>query len=111
MRERKLTRTLAAILMSALAAGPGPFRPALAWAQAPGPASPPPPVFGAQTAAVVVDVVVRDKKGNLVRDLTILEQAKNEAAFYLNERGGSAETAKMIRRVRNESRFGLAAVG
>ncbi|MEP6708143.1 MAG: ATP-dependent DNA helicase RecG [Pyrinomonadaceae bacterium] len=49
--------------------------------------------------------------GNLVRDLTILEQAKNEAAFYLHERAGSAETSKMIRRVRNETRFGLAAVG
>ena len=29
-----------------------------------------PPVFGVQAAAVIVDVVVRDKKGRLVRDLT-----------------------------------------
>ncbi|HEV7501635.1 MAG TPA: VWA domain-containing protein [Vicinamibacteria bacterium] len=37
------------------------------------PTPPPPrdrPVFGVQTSAVLVDVVVRDKKGRLVRDLT-----------------------------------------
>jgi ATP-dependent DNA helicase RecG len=49
--------------------------------------------------------------GNLVRDLTILEQARNEADLYLNKRAGSAETSKMIRRVQNDARFGLAAVG
>ncbi len=88
MRQRKLTRSLAAILMSALAAGPGPFRPASAWAQAPGPASPP-PVFGTQTAAVVVDVVVRDKKGNLVRDLT--------AADFTVLEDGVAQTVDSLR--------------
>jgi ATP-dependent DNA helicase RecG len=49
--------------------------------------------------------------GNLVRDLKILEQARREAEFYLNKRAGSAETSKMIKRVRDDSRFGLAAVG
>lgn len=49
--------------------------------------------------------------GNIVRDLAVLEQARKEAEFYLNERGGSAETSKMISRVRNDLRFGLAAVG
>ena len=88
MRQRNLTRSLAAVLLSALAAGPGPFRPALAWAQAPGPASPP-PVFGAQTAAVVVDVVVRDKKGNLVRDLT--------AADFTVLEDGVAQTVDSLR--------------
>ena len=67
MREAKLTRSLAAILLAALAVGPALFRTAVARAQAPAPEV---PVFGAQTAAVVVDVVVRDKKGKLVRDLT-----------------------------------------
>jgi VWFA-related protein len=69
MREGNLTRSLAAVLLAALATGPGSLQPAWAWGQAPTTA-PEIPVFGAQTAAVVVDVVVRDKKGRLVRDLT-----------------------------------------
>src|SRR5260221_1917312 len=71
MRESTLTRSLPVILLAALAVGPGPC-PAVALAQPQG-ATPQPPVFGAQTAAVVVDVVVRDKKGKLVRDLSAAE--------------------------------------
>jgi ATP-dependent DNA helicase RecG len=49
--------------------------------------------------------------GNIVRDTKILEQARKEADFYLNDRAKAAETSKMIQRVRNDSRYGLAAVG
>jgi VWFA-related protein len=69
MHESKLTRLLAVTVLVALTVGPGPFQDARAWGQAP-PTAPEVPVFGSQTAAVVVDVVVRDKKGKLVRDLT-----------------------------------------
>ena len=72
MRQSTLTRSLVAILLAALAVGSGPWPPAVALAQTQS-ATPEPPVFGAQTAAVVVDVVVRDKKGKLVRDLTAAE--------------------------------------
>ena len=81
MRESKLTRCLAHVLWVTVAAGPFPLE--RAWAQAP-PAAPEVPVFGSQTAAVVVDVVVRDKKGKLVRDLaasdfTVLEDGAPQA--------------------------------
>ena len=49
--------------------------------------------------------------GNLFRDQRILEQARNEAEFYLTKRERSVETSKMIERVRADTRFGLAAVG
>jgi len=49
--------------------------------------------------------------GNLVRDTKILEQARKEADYYLKDRAKAAETSKMIRRVRNDSRYGLAAIG
>jgi len=39
-------------------------------AQEPAPLTVPPPTFGVGTEAVAVDVVVRDKKGELVKDLT-----------------------------------------
>ena len=48
---------------------------------------------------------------NLVRDQKILEAAQKEAEFYLAKGEKSAETAKMIERVRRDARFGLAAVG
>jgi VWFA-related protein len=68
MREGKLTRSVAVAVLSVLAGAPA-VKPAVARAQAPAPAREV-PVFEAQTAAVVVDVVVRDKKGKVVRDLT-----------------------------------------
>jgi ATP-dependent DNA helicase RecG len=48
---------------------------------------------------------------NLVRDQRILDAAQKEAEFYLSKGEKSAETAKMIQRVRSNARFGLAAVG
>jgi len=47
--------------------------------------------------------------GNLVRDQRILEQARNEAQFYLVEK--TSEAARMVKRVQNDPRFGLAAIG
>jgi ATP-dependent DNA helicase RecG len=47
---------------------------------------------------------------NLVRDQQLLEHAKREAEFYLAKEK-SAVTAKMIARIRQDPRFGLAAVG
>ena len=54
---------LAAGLLLALALG-GSTR-----AQPPAPAPPSPPTFRVDTGVVMLDVVVRDKKGRLVRDL------------------------------------------
>jgi len=50
--------------------------------------------------------------GNIVRDIQILELArKEEAETYLTKREKSADTARMIERVKEDPRFGLAAVG
>jgi ATP-dependent DNA helicase RecG len=48
---------------------------------------------------------------NLVRDQQILEQARKEAEFYLEQRQRSVETKRMIQKVQSDTRFGLAAVG
>ncbi len=48
---------------------------------------------------------------NLVRDLDILQAARKEADFYMNQRKTSAEAAKMIKRVQGSARMKLAAVG
>ena len=48
---------------------------------------------------------------NLVRDLDILQAARKEAEFYLNQRKSSPEAAKMIKRVQSDARLKLAAVG
>jgi ATP-dependent DNA helicase RecG len=48
---------------------------------------------------------------NLVRDLDILQAARSEAEFYFNESTRSAEAAKLIKRVRDDARMKLAAVG
>jgi ATP-dependent DNA helicase RecG len=48
---------------------------------------------------------------NLVRDQRILEAARKEAEFYLNKGDRSPETTKMIKRVKADAKFGLAAVG
>ena len=48
---------------------------------------------------------------NLVRDLDILQAARKEAEFYLNQPKPSVEALKLIKRVQAEKRFGLAAVG
>jgi ATP-dependent DNA helicase RecG len=50
--------------------------------------------------------------GNLVRDVRILEEARNEADYYLSSaRRRTRETSRLIERVRADTRFGLAAVG
>jgi ATP-dependent DNA helicase RecG len=48
---------------------------------------------------------------NLVRDLEILQAARKEAEFYVNQRKTSAEAAKLIKRVSRDARMKLAAVG
>jgi len=48
--------------------------------------------------------------GNLVRDRELLENAKREAEFYLNKER-SPVTAQLIARVKQDTRFELAAVG
>src|SRR5947199_7136062 len=48
---------------------------------------------------------------NLVRDLDILQAARKEAEFYLNQRKSSPEAAKMIKRIQSDARLKLAAVG
>jgi len=48
--------------------------------------------------------------GNIVRDQQLLEQARREADFYLS-REKSPATMKMMARVSNDARLGLAAVG
>ncbi len=47
---------------------------------------------------------------NLVRDLELLQAAKQEADFYVNQRA-SRETAELIKRVQKDARLKLAAVG
>ena len=100
MRKSKLTRSLAVLTLAALA-GPGPFPPAAAWAQAP--PAPEVPVFGTSTAAVVVDVVVRDKKGKLVRDLT--------AADFTVLEDGAPQAIESLRVVDNAPAAEEAAAG
>ncbi|MEP6742925.1 MAG: ATP-dependent DNA helicase RecG [bacterium] len=48
---------------------------------------------------------------NLVRDQKLLDAAQKEAEVYLAKGEKSADTAKMIQRVKSEARFRLAAVG
>src|SRR2546423_515502 len=49
--------------------------------------------------------------GNLVRDLQILEEARREAEHYLTTRRRTRETSRLIKRIRADARFGLAAIG
>jgi ATP-dependent DNA helicase RecG len=48
---------------------------------------------------------------NLIRDLDILQNARKEAEFYIDQRKTSAEAAKLIKRVQSDARMNLAAVG
>jgi ATP-dependent DNA helicase RecG len=48
--------------------------------------------------------------GNIVRDQLLLEKAKQEAEFYLGKEK-SAVTAKLVARIKQDPRFGLAAIG
>ncbi|HKO96720.1 MAG TPA: ATP-dependent DNA helicase RecG [Pyrinomonadaceae bacterium] len=49
--------------------------------------------------------------GNIVRDQRVLEVARKEADFYLNKTEKHPETAAMIKRIKSDPRFGLAAIG
>jgi ATP-dependent DNA helicase RecG len=49
--------------------------------------------------------------GNLVRDQQILDKARREAEFYLWTHENSATTMRMVRQVKADARFKLAAVG
>jgi ATP-dependent DNA helicase RecG len=48
---------------------------------------------------------------NIVRDQKILEMAKREACYMLEERSQTRETDRLIQYVRSQPRFGLARVG
>jgi ATP-dependent DNA helicase RecG len=48
--------------------------------------------------------------GNIVRDQELLEKARHEAEFYLSKEK-AAVTVKMVARIKQDPRFGLAAVG
>jgi ATP-dependent DNA helicase RecG len=48
---------------------------------------------------------------NLARDLDILQAARKEAEFYINQRKSSPEAARMIKRAHSDVRMKLAAVG
>src|SRR4026207_934595 len=48
--------------------------------------------------------------GNIVRDQELLEEARREAEFYLSK-SRSAVTAKLVARIKQDPRFGLAAIG
>jgi ATP-dependent DNA helicase RecG len=51
------------------------------------------------------------KMGNIVRDLDILIEARNEAENYLTKRRMSPETSALVKIVRSDKRFRLAGVG
>ena len=48
--------------------------------------------------------------GNIVRDQELLELARREAEFYLSKEK-SAVTAKLVACIKQDPRFGLAAIG
>src|SRR5690242_8161461 len=48
---------------------------------------------------------------NLVRDLEILQAARQEAEVYVNQRKTSREAAELIAQLQNDARLKLAAVG
>jgi ATP-dependent DNA helicase RecG len=48
---------------------------------------------------------------NLVRDLDILQAARKEAEFYVNQRASSREAVELMKRVQEDARLKLAAVG
>lgn len=49
--------------------------------------------------------------GNLVRDVRILEAAREEADHYLTAKRHTRDTSRLIERVHQDARFGLAAIG
>lgn len=51
------------------------------------------------------------KIGNIIRDLDILEEARNEAEFYLGPKRLSKETSELISIIKTDSRLKLAGIG
>ena len=51
------------------------------------------------------------KIGNIIRDLEILETARNEAEYYLTQKRLTQETSKLIEVAKTDSRFRLAGIG
>ncbi len=51
------------------------------------------------------------KIGNIIRDLEILDAARQEAEFYLTSRRLTAETSRLIEITKADSRFRLAGIG
>ncbi len=51
------------------------------------------------------------KIGNIIRDLEILEKAREEAEFYLTKNRLTKETNELINRVKADTRFKLAGIG
>lgn len=51
------------------------------------------------------------KLANIIRDVEILEAARNEAEYFLGERRLTAETSRLIDEVRSDPRFHLAKIG
>ena len=51
------------------------------------------------------------KIANIIRDLDILEAAKNEAEYYLTEKRLTRDTSLLIEKVKSDLRFGLAGIG
>jgi ATP-dependent DNA helicase RecG len=49
--------------------------------------------------------------GNIVRDRELVEVAKREADYMLNERRNSRDTAKLVEIVKKQSKYGLASIG
>jgi VWFA-related protein len=95
-------KPLALILAATLAVAPGLLPPGAAQSQPRQEAPPPaaPPTFAVGTSTVAVDVVVRDKKGRLVKDLTasdfeITEEGARQQieSFVVIARGAEAEPA------------------
>lgn len=51
------------------------------------------------------------KIGNIIRDLEILDKARQEAEFYLTQKRLTAETSKLIEVTKADARFRLAGIG
>lgn len=49
--------------------------------------------------------------GNLVRDIQILVKARTEADYYLSDKRTTRERADLLKRVRADTKFGLAGIG
>ncbi len=51
------------------------------------------------------------KLANIIRDLEILEKAREEAEFYLSKKRLNRDTAELINHIKADSRFKLAGIG